>query len=78
MIMCKGECVNWSVTEVTRMPFKEHYRCRHCQIWLKQRDCWKKSSKLSTCPCCSGRVAIKPRLNARKRNYNEKLGLKRY
>jgi hypothetical protein len=78
MIMCKGECDNWKVPQVTNTPFKEYYRCRSCQIWVKHKDCWVVKKETNRCPCCHGRVAFKPRLNERKREYMKKLGVRRY
>jgi len=78
MIMCKGVCDTWKTPKITKSPFNEYYRCRRCQIWVKHRDCWITETETSRCPCCHGRLALKPRLNARKRDYMEKLGVRRY
>jgi len=43
--------------------------CRQCEFYIKG---------MSFCPCCGGRLSVKPRNSTSKRLLNEKLGVKRY
>ena len=72
---CKGFCTmennllhnvkpdNW------RAPFASHSRCRKCEIWIVHGYVWRDNR----CPCCHGKLAMKPRLNQNRRKY---IGLK--
>ena len=48
-----------------RMPFASHSRCRKCEIWIRHGIFYKDNR----CPCCHGKLAMKPRLNQNKKRY---------
>ena len=68
MWSCKAVCTtsaflqnekpdNW------RSPFSSHSRCRKCDIWIRLGI----SYKDNRCPCCHGKLAMKPRISQKRK-----------
>ena len=67
---CKGYCtvnnlLNTEKPDNWRAPFASHSRCRKCEVWIRHGVFYKDNR----CPCCHGKLAMKPRLNQNKKRY---------
>jgi hypothetical protein len=74
-IRCKGNCRLFIFPKPVlgrhSTPYLTHGLCRVCMLWIPLRG--GVGPFKNRCPCCSSIYAVRPRLNNKKRRYEELL-----
>ena len=60
--VCKNVCAEKEKPDDWHIPFLSHGRCRTCQAWQRL-------SFSNRCKCCNSLIALKPRLNHKRKRY---------